>query len=69
MSRKTYVEPPMKFNIGMKKYDVDLPLKKQIKNTHVPSDNEIRNFILTLAAILAIFFILFYLINKFAFQF
>ena len=57
MARKTYVEPPMKFNIGMKKYDVDLPLKKQIKNTHVPSDNEIRNFILTLIAILILFFI------------
>ena len=64
MSRKTYVEPPMKFNIGMKKYEPDLHIIYH-KNTKYPSEKEIRNFILILIAILLVFFILFYISNKF----
>ena len=31
MKRKTYVEPPMKFNIGLKKYEPDLTQKSNKK--------------------------------------
>ena len=64
MKRKTYVEPPMKFNIGLKKYEPDLPTIYH-KNTNHPSEKEMRNFILILIVILLVIFIWFYISNKF----
>ena len=64
MKRRTYVEPPMKFNVGLKKYEPDLPILPN-KNTNHPSETEIRNFILILGGILLLLFIFYFLFNGF----
>lgn len=63
MRRKSYVEPPMKFDIALKKYVPDLPQKPN-KNALPISDSAVRNLILICLSILVLWLVLYYFLGN-----
>jgi hypothetical protein len=61
----TYKEPPMKFNPGLEKYEVVMPLKKDSKVKSVSTDLTKKGIIIFLAGLIGTIIIVYFLIKFF----
>ena len=61
----TYKEPPMKFNVGTKKFEVDLPLKKERSTKPISTDLTKKGIIIFLACLIVMIVTLLFIIRFF----